>query len=419
MISDKRVRQLATFFLILIYLAFISLGLPDSLLGTAWPIMQTDIQAPFQTAGYLFMIVTAGTIVSSLASGTMLKRFGTGKVTLVSCAMTAAALFGYAMSPSFVWLIISAIPLGLGAGSVDAGLNNYVAEHYRAHHMNWLHCFWGVGATLGPIIMSQYMLQEGHWRNGYYTVAVIQSVLVIILAVTLPLWKRMEKHREGSATEGEGLHNSQATSEHIDSTNVHPLRVKGVKIALVSFFFYCGLEGTVGLWGSSYLVQIKDISAASAAMWVSLYYGGITAGRLISGFIALRMSNKTLIRSGQLIALLGTVLLLLPLPSIVSAIGLVTLGLGLAPIYPSMLHETPSRFGSSASQRIMGYQMAVAYTGTTVVPPLLGFLAGQTSISILPVYLLLCAAVMLIFSERMNVFLRKRRAGDGMTHSLE
>lgn len=397
---------MAIFFLLIIYLAFISLGLPDSLLGAAWPVMQLDIEAPLETAGLLFMIIAAGTIVSSLASGTVLKRFGTGKVTLVSCIMTAGALFGFAASPSLVWLMICAIPLGLGAGSVDAGLNNYVAAHYKAHHMSWLHCFWGVGATLGPIIMAQYISGPNLWRQGYLTVAGIQCALVVILFITLPLWKRVASSSASSSEQqvvGEG-----AVDEPL-SENIKPWKIKGVKLALVAFLFYSGIEATMGLWGSSFLVNVKGLPAAKAAQWISLFFAGITIGRFITGFITFRLSNRILIRGGQMTALTGTVLMLLPLPTGFSLAGFIILGLGLAPIFPCMLHETPTRFGKQNSQTIMGYQMAMAYTGSTFIPPVLGFLASYSTIGIFPFFIVIFAAAMLLFSEKLNVFLKRNK----------
>ncbi|ACS99955.1 MFS transporter [Paenibacillus sp. JDR-2] len=396
---------MATFFLIIIYLAFISLGLPDSLLGTAWPVMRPELNAPLGAAGVLYMSIAAGTIVSSLASGTILNRFGTGRVTLVSCVMTAGALLGYATSPSLVWLLICAIPLGLGAGAVDAGLNNYVAAHYKAHHMSWLHCFWGVGATLGPVIMAQFITNNA-WRYGYLTVAAVQCALVVILFFSLPLWDRVAKiHNRVSARAAQ----EEAVTEPAEKAAAgHPLKIRGVKLALVSFMLYCGIEAAVGLWGSSFLVNMKSVSASTAAQWVSLYYAGITAGRFITGFITFKVSNRNLIRGGQLIALIGALLLFLPLPEGFALAGLITVGFGLAPIYPCMLHETPVRFGKRQSQSIMGYQMAVAYTGSTLMPPLLGLLASSITIGIFPFYIVLCTAAMFLFTERLNIFLKPK-----------
>lgn len=401
---------MATFFLMIIYLAFVSLGLPDSLLGTAWPVMRQQLDAPLEAAGLVFMTIAAGTIVSSLLSGRVLERFGTGKVTLVSCIMTAGALLGYAFAPSLAWLFIFAIPLGLGAGAVDSGLNNYVAAHYKAHHMSWLHSFWGVGATLGPIIMARFITGRSEWREGYMTVAGIQFALVIILLFTLPLWERVA--RAGGAN-GVGGHAEEESADaaHGDASTAKPLRTKGVKLAMLSFLFYCSVEATVGLWGSSFLVGVKELSAAKAAHWVSLYYLGITVGRFITGFITFKVGNRQLIRGGQLTALAGAALLLLPLPPAFALIGLIVIGLGLAPIFPCMLHETPVRFGKRHSQTIMGYQMAMAYTGSTFLPPLFGFLASAVTIGAFPWFIGASAAALLLCSERLNALLGRRSAG--------
>ncbi|MEK3953367.1 MFS transporter [Psychrobacillus sp. FSL K6-1464] len=400
---------MATFLLIIIYLAFISLGLPDSLLGAAWPVMQGDLGAPLETAGLLFMTIACGTIISSLISGRILKRYGTGKVTFVSVLMTAVALLGFHFAPSIVWLMVCAVPLGLGAGAVDTGLNDYVAVNYKARHMSWLHCFWGVGATLGPIIMAQFISGDSSssWRNGYFLIAAIQFALVIILFFTLPLWKKVKVKRNDrlleESDELKGVINEK-------ETNTKPLQTKGVKWALTTFFFYCGVEATVGLWGSSFLVNIKGISVATAAGWISFYYAGITVGRLITGFITYKVTNRTLIRWGQLIALSGAIILVLPLPSAFSFVGFIIVGLGLAPIFPCMLHETPTRFGKKHSQTIMGYQMAFAYTGTTFMPPLLGFMASQMTIGIFPIVIVIFAVAMLLSSEKLNIILGRKNA---------
>ncbi|KAB7671255.1 MFS transporter [Bacillus sp. B1-b2] len=397
---------MATFLLIIIYLAFISLGLPDSLLGTAWPVMQVELAAPLEMAGFLFMMIAIGTIISSLLSGKVLKRFGTGKVTFVSVLMTACALLGIQFAPSIVWLVVCAIPLGLGAGAVDSGLNDYVATHYKAHHMSWLHCFWGVGATTGPIIISQFIANDNAWRNGYLLIACLQFALVIILFLTLPLWKKVKPNNMSTEQIKSESYN-QAIEEH--NENKSPLRIKGVNLALASFLFYCGVEATVGLWGSSFLVEVKGLSASTAAQWVSLYYGGITVGRLITGFITFKWTNRTLVRTGQMIALLGTIILLLPLPAIYSLIGFIVIGLGLAPIFPCMLHETPARFGNKHSQSIMGYQMALAYTGTTFLPPLLGFLASHSTIGIFPLSIAIFVMAMYFCTEILNRVIKNQR----------
>ncbi len=388
-----------TLILIIIYLAFISLGLPDSLLGSAWPVMQTDLSVGFSSAGIISMIICGGTIISSLFSGRLINRFGTGKVTFISVTMTALALLGFSVSPSFIWLCVMAIPLGLGAGSVDAALNNFVALHYKAKHMSWLHCFWGIGATSGPIIMSLFLANNSGWQKGYFTISLIQFFLVFVLFITLPLWKILENNDEEASNE-----------EEKNTEKISPLKIPGVKLALVSFVCYCATESTAGLWGSSYLVNYKGLSVDAAARGISLFYGGITLGRFLSGFLTMKFNNRILIRFGQVICITGAVCLLLPLPTYFSLVGLTLVGLGCAPIYPCMLHETPNRFGKSASQSIMGIQMAFAYIGSTFMPPILGFIASKTSIVIFPYFLLLFMLIMLIGSEKINIFIRKKGA---------
>jgi fucose permease len=398
---------MATLFLFIIYAAFISLGLPDSLLGVAWPTMRFDINVPFSYAGFIAMTISGGTIVSSLVSGRVLERFGTGTVTFVSVAMTASALLGFAFAPSFFWFILLAIPLGLGAGSVDAGLNDYVAKHYQAHHMNWLHCFWGVGAMTGPLIMSQSIGSGGTWRDGYLVVSIIQFALVGLLFFALPLWSRIAVRTPAVADA------SPAPETHTPKPQkglFFPLRVTGVKAVLLVFLFYCGVEATVGLWGSSFLVNTKGLDAATAALWVSMYYGSITVGRFLSGFVSMRISSEKLIRGGEISILAGTVLLFLPLPAQASLIAFMLIGLGCAPIFPSMLHETPVRFGNEDAQRIMGFQMATAYTGTTLLPPFFGFVASLSTTALLPAFLLVYIVVMLVNSERVNRFMHRKQA---------
>ncbi|WNS45266.1 MFS transporter [Paenibacillus sp. MMS20-IR301] len=403
---------MATWFLTIIYLAFISLGLPDSLLGSAWPVMRPELGASLGSAGLITMIIAGGTIVSSLFSGKMTELLGTGKITLISCLMTAGALYGFSAAPSLFWLIVLAIPLGLGAGAVDAALNHYVATHYKAHHMSWLHCFWGVGATMGPIIMSYYIAEHNSWRSGYGAVSLIQFGLVIILLVTLPLWGKIAAiHKQSGAS---GSHEPANSEEEAPAAGnggrVNVLQIKGVKNTLIAFLFYCGLELTVGLWGASYLVGVRGLNAQTAAAWVSLYYAGITVGRLITGFITLKVSNLVLIRTGQLTAMAGGLLILLPLPDYFALAGLILIGIGLAPIYPGLLHETPARFGAGNSSRLMGYQMAVAYTGSTLLPPLFGLIATRTSVAIFPVAVILFLVFMFLSAESVNRVIRKKQA---------
>ncbi|AGA56310.1 MAG: MFS transporter [Thermobacillus sp.] len=393
---------MATLLLLIIYLTFISLGLPDSLLGAAWPVMRHDLGAPIGMAGVLSFTVTIGTIVSALATSRVVRRIGTARTTLISVAMTAGALLGFSIAPSIAWLMVFAIPLGLGGGAVDSALNHYIAGHYEARHMSWLHCFWGVGVTVSPMILSVY-LSEGAWRDGYAMIGFIQSAIAAVLIASLPLWKHMEKKRAG----GGRAPQADAPARGPDEGR-KPKNAAGVKYALGTFLFYCGVEATAGLWGSSYLVNVKGISADDAALWISIYFMGITIGRFVNGFVTLKFSSLTLIRAGQITTLAGALLLLLPLPAGFSLAGFLITGLGLAPIFPSMLHETPVRFGEAHAGRIMGYQFATAYTGAALLPPLLGMLAGYWTIGIFPLYIVLMAAAMLLATERLNLLLRRR-----------
>lgn len=379
-----------TILLTIIYIAFISLGLPDAILGSAWPRIYQDLNVPISAAGIFTMIVSGGTITSSFFSGKLIRRFGTGKVTAFSVCLTAVGLLGIYFSPSFLWICLMGIPMGIGAGAVDSALNNFVALHYEAKHMNWLHCFWGIGATAGPFIMSMYLFKENGWRIGYATIGIIQAVLVICLILSLPLWKKFE---------GNGEEEEETTTD-IKVKNL--LKIKGAKPAFIAFFCYCAVELTTGLWASSYLVVSKGIQAEKAAKWASLFYLGITVGRFLAGFLAMHFDNKKMIRMGQVICICGTALLLMPFSNDLQLIGLILIGLGCAPIYPAMLHETPNRFGKEISQGIMGIQMATAYVGSTFMPPIFGILAKVTTFEILPYFLFILVLIMLVTSERVS-----------------
>lgn len=400
---------MATLFLLLIYAAFISLGLPDALLGVAWPIMQVEYHAPVSLAGIVSMVVSVNTIISSAMSGRVLKRFGTGRVTFVSVFMTAIALFGIAHSPNFIWLVLLGIPLGLGAGSVDAGLNDYVAKNYQAHHMSWLHSFWGIGAMTGPIIISQFIAGGESWRNGYLTVSIIQFGLVALLFVTLPLWDKVAQAKEPPASPIIQTEVQKTKPKEAGGNIFYPLRIQGVKPVLIVFLFYCGIEATMGLWGSSFLIRIKGIDVATAANWVSLFFGSITVGRFLSGFITMRVSSKNLIRSGEYAILAGIILFLLPLPNKFSILSFILIGLGCAPIFPTMLHETPNRFGDEDAQNIMGFQMAVAYIGASLLPPVFGLIASFIGFEFFPLFLLAYITLMLFNSEQINHFMAHKQ----------
>lgn len=387
---------MSTLLLVLIYIAFISLGLPDAILGSAWPVLHLELGVSVSWAGVLTMVVTGGTIISSFFSAKVITRFGTGKVTAVSVAMTAAGLWGYCLSGSFFWLFLFAVPLGLGAGAVDSALNNFVALHYEARHMNWLHCFWGIGATAGPFIMSFFLQKENGWRMGYGTIAALQCVLVACLAISLPVWKSYEK--KSAAKE------AAETAENAGFSAL--VRMPGAKPALLSFFCYCAVEASTGLWSSTYLVRERGLAAETAARWVSLFYLGITIGRAMAGFLAMKLNNKQMIRLGEIVCIGGCVMLALPGWNGFGFLGLILIGFGCAPIYPAMLHDTPNRFGREMSQGIMGIQMAMAYVGSTFMPPVLGFLGKAFGFSIHPFFLLVLAALMLLTSERVNAVLK-------------
>lgn len=384
--------------LLIIYLAFISLGLPDSLLGSAWPSMYQDFSVPVSSSGIVFMIISLGTIISSLQSDRLTKRFGTGKITAVSVLMTAAALFGFSISRSFPALCLWAIPYGLGAGSVDASLNNYVALHYASRHMSWLHCMWGVGASLGPYIMG-YALTGGYgWSMGYRIIAVIQILLTAFLFLSLSQWKN------GNSDEGE---QRETTAKALSLGEI--LRIPGAKEVMVTFFCYCALEQTANLWVSSYLVLQKGITPEQAAGFASLFFVGITAGRFFSGFLTIKIGDTQMIRLGQAIILLGILTLLMPFGLGTSRIGLLLIGLGCAPVYPSIIHSTPASFGADKSQAMIGVQMAFAYVGTCLMPPLFGVVANHITAALFPFYLLIILGVMIFAYERMLSKVRQKR----------
>lgn len=373
--------------LAIIYLSFISLGLPDALLGSAWPSMYKEFNVPISYAGIISMIISIGTIVSSLQSDRLTKRFGAGKITAFSVAATAIALIGFSITHSYWLLCIWAIPYGLGAGSVDASLNNYVALHYESKHMSWLHCMWGIGATIGPYIMG-YAITNNNWNTGYRYISIIQIVLTAILFLSLPLWnKNDEKNKEKISTKVLSLKEI--------------IKIDGTKEIMICFFCYCAIEATTGLWASSYLNIYKGADIKTAASFGSLFYIGITVGRAISGFITMKLNDNQMIILGEFLILIGIILMIIPAINIVSLIGFIIIGLGCAPIYPSIIHSTPYNFGAENSQAIIGVQMASAYVGTSIMPPLFGYIANHISISLLPFYLILILILMFIMHKLM------------------
>ncbi len=370
--------------LAVIYVAFISLGLPDGLLGAAWPTMQPEFQSPVSYAGIIAMIICIGTVVSSLMCDRMTHKLGTGKVTATSVATTAAALLGFFCSRSFEMLCLWAIPYGLGAGCVDASLNNYVALHYSSKHMSWLHCMWGLGASAGPYLMGWMLSAGAHWSRSYLYIGIAQIILSAFLLLSLPLWKTAPR--------------DEATKP---LTLKQIMRLTGAKEVMLAFFCYCGIEQTSALWASSYLNLAKHFSAELAAFLGCLFFIGITLGRAVSGFITVKLSDTNMIRLGTGILTAGVVCLLLPTGRIGAVIGLLLIGLGCAPIYPCIIHSTPDHFGAEHSQSLIGVQMASAYIGTSLMPPLFGLIANHISISLLGCYLLLLLVVMILSHEHL------------------
>lgn len=385
--------------LAVIYLAFISLGLPDSLLGSGWPAMQQVFGVPLASVGIVSMIISGGTILSSLFSERMVKRFGTGKVTAASVFLTAAALFGFSFSTKFALLCVWAVPYGLGAGAIDAALNNYVAMHYSSRHMSWLHCFWGVGTIVSPFVMS-WALTHRTWNDGYRAVALMQLCIAALLLVTLPVWKKAG----GTAPE-----------EKRRSVGVHgALKIKGVPYLLAGFFGYCAAEATAMQWASTYFVAVKGLPTEDAAGLAALFYIGITAGRFMSGFAADRLGDRKMIRLGTGVLFCGIAALALPIHSHTAAIAaFVVMGIGCAPIYPCIIHSTPVNFGAESSGAIIGIQMAGAYVGSTFAPPLFGLLGSALGFSILPAYLLVFAVFMIAMTELTFRTAEKNRSDTG------
>lgn len=377
--------------LVIIYLAFISLGLPDSLLGSGWPVMQQALAVPLSYAGVLTMIISGGTIVSSLFADRLIRKFGTGNVTTFSVALTAVALMGFSFADSFWVLCVWSVPYGLGAGAVDAALNNYVALHYSSRHMSWLHASWGVGVTISPNIMGFCLARQYGWEMGYRNVAILQIILVLILIVTLPLWKRQK--------------NSGGTEEVTPNvlTLSRAFKIKGVPYVMIAFFGFCALEATAGLWASSYMVGFRGIDVETAARFAALFYLGETVGRFFNGFVSDYFGDRVMIRMGIIVMIIGIIMVALPVDiEAVALCGLVVIGLGAAPVYPCIIHSTPVNFGKENSQSLVGIQMASAYIGSTFMPPVFGLAAQYIDIGFYPLYLSIFAILMLVMTEMLN-----------------
>ena len=387
--------------LLVIYLSFISLGLPDGLLGSAWPTMYGELGVPISYAGVISMIIAAGTTFSSLQSGRIARRFHAGLVAAVSTLLTAVALFGFSVSDAFWMLCLLAIPYGLGAGSVDASVNNFVALHYSGSHMNWLHCMWGVGAMTGPYIMGFVLSTGRHWSGGYRAVGSVQLCLALVIFLSIPLWKRAGSSAD-AAQQTDALSLRQTTA------------LPGAKAAMAVFFAYCALEQTAGLWASSYLALQRGVDSETAAFFGSLFFMGITAGRGLSGFLALKLNDRKMILLGFALTAFGIAALLLPgqLPALA---GLVLIGLGCAPIYPSMMHATPHYFGTQNSQSMIGLQAASASAGVCLMPAAFGFIASRIGVALMPLYLLIMLAVMAAAHQRL-MHLHGRRNSLDQSH---
>ena len=374
--------------LAVIYISFISLGLPDALLGSAWPVMYAEMQVPVSYSGIIFMVISVGTVISSLNSDRLTRRLGTAKVTAISVAMTALALFGFSLSHSFSALCLWAIPYGLGAGSVDACLNNYMALHYESRHMSWLHCMWGLGVTIGPYILAQALTHGMTWNMGYRFIGVFQTILTSILLLSIPLWKT-------TTPENSEHHNSKPANF------LQLLSIPGVTETMMIFFCYCSLEQTVGLWSSSYLVFHRNIPEEIAAGFGALFFIGITVGRFLSGFLTMRLRDQSMVWLGLGIITVGISLILLPLGDFSALAGLIFVGLGCAPVYPCLIHATPHHFGEDHSQALIGLQMASAYVGTSLLPPFFGVAADWIDIALFPAYLLVLLLIMVFMHRRL------------------
>ncbi len=384
---------MAIILLILIYIAFISLGLPDSLIGVAWPAIRADFGLGLEYGGYISFIVTMGTVISSLLSGYFISKLKTGKVIAFSILLTSLALYGISKSNTFILMLVFALPLGFGAGSIDTAINNYVALHYKPHHMNWLHSFWGVGATAGPFIMSFY-LRDSNWQKGFLTIAIIQFVFLILVSFSIPLWKKNEDN--GHETD-------------LAQKKVKIFKIKGVIYALLIFLVYCAIEFSVGIWGSSYLVINKGLVVADAARLITLYYLGITVGRFISGILSFFASNKQIIYGSIVVIFIGSIVLLLSKNTTMVWISFIIIGLGLAPIFPTMIHDTPRNFGKENSQHVIGYQIAFAYIGSAIFPATFGIIFSKVSINLFPLLIVVLAGLLLLFVSMLMIRVRKNK----------
>lgn len=383
--------------LIVIYIVFISLGLPDGLFGSAWPAIRDDMGAPLELGGVIAVLFTSMTIVSSLMTTAIVRRIGVGLLLAGSTALTIVSLIGFAYAPSVEWLLVLALPLGFGGGAIDSALNNYVANNYRAHHMNWLHAFWGVGATMGPVVFAMSLAAAGAWQAGYMNLGLIQLAILILIIASLPLWSMVRTRSKST---------SQPTSDH---RYIRLLSRPLTRLSVIAFALYVGVEVAIGLWLASYLVEVKALAFETASLWAGVYYGAITVGRVICGFIALRASDRVMVRYGLSLAAIGAVLLF-AVPGVETSLaGIVLVGGGIAPIYPALIHTTPQRFGRAQSSKVMSLQMVGGYLGAAVIPPLIGLLSGQISMQVFAVAVPLLLAGVVLVTERINRIVARRQ----------
>ena len=379
-----------TALLVIIYLSFVGLGLPNSVLGSIWPQMQMELGADVSLVGYLSMTVTAGTVASSVLADRIVCRLGVARVTVISVLMTAGALLGFALSPGVEGLFLCALPMGLAAGAADVALNNFVALHYEAKHMSWLHCFWGVGTIIGPMILSAVLRVGGSWATGYRAVGLIQCAVSALLFATLGMWKRGNIQQEE--------HGAKTLSVW------EVLSLPGAKAGMVTFLCYCAVESTLGLWGATYISQVRGVDEATAASFGAMFYIGITVGRAISGFMAMKLLPKQMVRVGQALLALGCIFMMIPAGSTLSGIGLVVCGLGCAPIYPNIIQDTPVNYGTENSQAAIGVQMAFAYVGSTFLPSIFGALAGVGGYGLLPYFAIsICVLMTVLFGMQKKI----------------
>lgn len=372
--------------LLIIYLAYVSLGLPDQLLGVAWPFMRIDLGAPIEAAGVFSIVTTIGTSISGLASGHLIRRLGIGKVTAISCALTAAAIFGLSISPNLALIYLCLIPLGMGGGAIDVALNNYVSDYYSSTHMNWLHCCWGIGAFIGPLVMTKALV-GGDWRQGYMFIGAAQTVITLVLAISIPLWKR---NKNDNPSEDQATDSKQSVWQ-----------TKGAVASIFLFFVYVGIEYMMGLWSGSLLIEGRAMDKANAGILVSTVYIALTVGRFFSGILVRKVGNRRLIILGAATALVGALFYASQVGAL-TAVGMALIGLGYAPIFPCMVHETSARFRNGTSSVIMGYQVGTGYIGAAVLPVLFGFIASRTTLELLPYVIAAGLVLIIVLNIRLN-----------------